>query len=395
MSSPFEAVAPLKLIERYIFRRALAATVVATAALVGVVWVAQAFREVDVVTSKGQGVLLYLGMTSLGVPSLAAAVLPVALLLALGYAINTLNADSELIIVNASGASKAVVAKPFIALGLVIALVVYALAFSVGPSTMRTLRAIVSTVNADLVSTIAREGDFTELGSGLTFHIGARKPGGVLSGILILDRRKREETYTYLASEGRVESIDGSAYLLLSQGELQRTAKGDDTLSTISFDSYAFDLSSLTAGTVFSYSSAREIPTRDLLVHPVEHPLYKSRPGLFTSELHNRLTAGLYPIAFVLAVLAVAGNARSTRGSFVKALSFALVFCVVLRALGIAAVGAAKTEASAIWLVWALPLVGIVLPAFFLVTGRQIELPDLWGRLSGLRARSGGRKATA
>ena len=371
----------LKLIERYIFRRAFVALLVATGGLVGVVWVAQAFREVDVVTSKGQGVWLYLGMTSLGVPSLAAAVLPVALLIALGYAINAFNADSELIVVNASGASKTVVAKPFLVLGLIVSLVIYALAFSVGPTTMRMLRAIISNVNADLVTTLVREGDFTELGSGLTVHIGARRPGGVLAGILILDRREAEQTFTYLASEGRVESVNGGALLLLQNGELQRTSAGTDALSTITFDSYAFDLTTLTAGPTFSYSSAREIPTRDLIDPPLEHALYKQRPQLFQSELHNRLTAGLYPIAFVLMILAVAGNARSTRGSFVKVLIAAALFCLAMRGAGIAAVGAAKSDPDALWFVWGIPLFTMALPLFYLVRGRQMEWPDLASEL--------------
>lgn len=388
MVNPDERNAGLKLIERYIFRRALIGLLVATGGLVGVVWVAQAFREVDVVTSKGQGVWLYLGVTSLGVPSLAAAVLPVALLMALAWAIHSFNNDSELVVINASGASKAVVAKPFLLLALAVSLVVWALALSVGPQTMRALRAIITSVNADLVSTLVREGDFTELGSGLTVHIGARQPGGVLSGILILDRRKSEETLTYLASEGRVESVAEGAFLLLENGELQRTVKRSDALSTIAFDSYTFDLTSLTAGPTLSYSSSREIPTRDLVEPPLDHPLYQTRPGLYRAELHNRATSGLYPIAFALMILAVAGNARSTRGSFVKVLLAAGLFCVAMRGAGIAAVGAAKNDASAVWFVWGIPLAAIALPVFYLARGRQMEWPvalgDLRHHLAGL-----------
>ena len=365
----------MKLIERYILRRAAIALLVATGGLVGVVWVAQAFREVDVVTSKGQGVLLYLGMTSLGVPSLAAAILPVALLMALAYTVNSLNGDSELVVVNAAGASRRVLAKPFLVLALAVSLVIYALALQVGPQTMRMLRAIVTNINADLVSTLVREGDFTKLGSGLTFHIGARLPGGVLRGILILDRRKEAETFTYLAREGRIERVGDAAYLLLADGELQRAELGRSTLSTVSFDSYAFDLTSLAAGRSLEYSSSREIPTPDLFDPPEDHPYYLARPGNYRSELHNRLTTGLYPFAFALMVLAVAGNARSTRGSFVSVLVTAGLFCVALRGAGIAAVGAAKNDAAAVWFVWGVPLFGIALPLLFILRGRQMAVP--------------------
>ena len=365
----------MKLIERYIFRRALFALVVATAALVSVVWIAQAIRQVDVVTSQGQGVWLYLWMTSLGVPSLATAVLPVALLLALAHTINALNGDSELIVINASGASKAVIVKPFLLLGLVTALFVWWLAMVAGPSTMLTLRGLVTQVRADLVSVLVQEGQFRTIGDNLTFHVAARAPGGGLKGVMILDQRRPTETFTYLAREGRLEKAKGSAFLVLRDGELQRKVHTARNLSTVRFVSYAFDLSSLAAGRSGGYSSSREIPTADLLFPPQDNPYYRTRPGNFRSELHNRLTAGLYPIAFVLMVLAVAGNARSTRGSFVKVLAFATTFCIVLRALGIAAVSAAKNDEMAVYAVWAVPLIGFALPLFYLVRGRQMEVP--------------------
>ena len=128
----------------------------------------------------------------------------------------------------------------------------------------------------------------------------------------------------------------------------------------------------------------------DLLSPPEDHPYYKRAPGNYRAELHNRLTAGLYPIAFVLMVLAVAGNARSTRGSFVKVLLFATGFCIVLRALGIAAVSTAKGDPNAVYAVWAVPLVGFALPLFYLLRGRQMEVPSLLdGAGRGLRAAFG------
>ena len=394
----------MKLIERYIFRRAFLALVVSTLALIGVVWVAQAIRQVDVVTSQGQGVWLYLYMTSLGVPSLATAVLPVALLLALAYTINALNGDSELIVINASGASKSVIVKPFVILGLVTALVIWWLAVVVGPSTMLTLRGLVTQVRADLVSVLVQEGQFRTLGDNLTFHVAARAPGGTLRGVMILDQRREDGTYTYLAREGRIEKTTGdagetSAFLVLRDGELQRKIAGQRNLSAVRFTSYAFDLSSLAAGRSGSYNSSREIPTADLFSPPVDHPYYKRLPGNFRAELHNRLTAGLYPIAFVLMVLAVAGNARSTRGSFLKVLLFATGFCIVLRALGIAAVSAAKGDANAVLAVWGVPLFGMALPLFYLLRGRQMEVPGILERGGdGIRAlldRSGATPAGA
>ena len=95
----------LSLIERYVFRKTIFALLIATGSLVGVVWVVRAIQQIDVVMAKGQGIMTYLQITTFGVPTVAAAILPVALVIATIHALNKLNEDSELVIFNASGAS--------------------------------------------------------------------------------------------------------------------------------------------------------------------------------------------------------------------------------------------------------------------------------------------------
>jgi len=115
----------LDLVERYIFRKAAVSLLTATGGLVGVVWVVRAVQQVDVLLSKGQGIITYLKMTTLGVPTLTAAIIPLALLIALCNTINTLNNDSELVVLNAAGASRKTLLRPFLALSLIAAIVVY------------------------------------------------------------------------------------------------------------------------------------------------------------------------------------------------------------------------------------------------------------------------------
>ena len=89
----------LTLIERYIFKKALIAVLAAGGGLVAVIWVVRAVQQVDVLLQKGQGIFTYLNMTTLGVPTLAVAVAPLALLIGLIQTINNLNNDSELVVI--------------------------------------------------------------------------------------------------------------------------------------------------------------------------------------------------------------------------------------------------------------------------------------------------------
>ncbi|MCV6602326.1 MAG: LptF/LptG family permease, partial [Cohaesibacter sp.] len=84
----------MNLIERYIFVRAFAAFIMTVTVLCGIVWLTQALRDLDLVTAKGQTILIFLSMTSLVLPTLVMVIAPFALLIAVAHSLNRLNADS-------------------------------------------------------------------------------------------------------------------------------------------------------------------------------------------------------------------------------------------------------------------------------------------------------------
>ena len=70
-------------IDRYIFRTTLASFVVVLVSLTGVIWITQALRGIDLMTSQGQTILTFLGVTSLVIPALVLIISPIALMI--GY----------------------------------------------------------------------------------------------------------------------------------------------------------------------------------------------------------------------------------------------------------------------------------------------------------------------
>src|SRR6202051_2282790 len=103
-------------IERYIFRTALVAFLAGLFALTAVIWVTQALRQFDLLTSKGQTVVVFMTVTGFTIPSLIAIIAPVALFGGVLYCLNKLNGDSELVVMSASGVSPGTLLRPFIVL---------------------------------------------------------------------------------------------------------------------------------------------------------------------------------------------------------------------------------------------------------------------------------------
>ena len=57
-------------IDKYIFRTTLASFALVLVSLTGVIWITQALRGIDLMTSQGQTILTFLGVTSLVIPAL-------------------------------------------------------------------------------------------------------------------------------------------------------------------------------------------------------------------------------------------------------------------------------------------------------------------------------------
>ncbi len=108
----------MTLFGRYMFRQVANAFIIILLTLTIVVWLATALKELDLITSHGQGILLFLQMTLLSLPSLMALIAPNAMLMAALYTLDRMNGDSELIVMTASGAPIWRIGAPLLALGL-------------------------------------------------------------------------------------------------------------------------------------------------------------------------------------------------------------------------------------------------------------------------------------
>ena len=73
--------------------------------LTAVIWVTQALHDFDLVTSQGQTILVFMGITGLIIPLLVLVIAPIALLIATAHALNKLSTDREIIVMNAAGMS--------------------------------------------------------------------------------------------------------------------------------------------------------------------------------------------------------------------------------------------------------------------------------------------------
>ena len=110
----------MSIISRYVFRQAAGSLLIILLSLSGIVWIALALRQLNVVTSQGQDAWMLIKMTTLALPNLMAVIAPFALLIASIHTLNRLNGDSELIVLTAAGATIVSVARPLLFLAFLV-----------------------------------------------------------------------------------------------------------------------------------------------------------------------------------------------------------------------------------------------------------------------------------
>jgi lipopolysaccharide export system permease protein len=323
-------------ISRYIFRTTSSAFLIVLVSLTALIWVTQALRDFDLMTNQGQTILVFIGITGLIVPLLILVIAPIALLIAVAHVLNRLSTDSEIIVMNAAGMSPWLLFRAFMTVAVVVSLLVTAISAYFAPKGLRMLRDWLTEVRANVVSTIVQPGRFTSIENGVTIHIRERRNNGQLVGIFLDDRRNPAERITVLAEAGELLDNDNGTFLVLQKGIVQRHELKERDPAMVGFERYAFDLSQFAGGPQAVKYSIRERYLWQLMFPDPKDQFYIEQPGQFRAELHDRLIAPLYPLAFVVIAFTYLGAPRTTRQSRTLSMAGAIGGVALLRLIGFA-----------------------------------------------------------
>ncbi len=343
---------------RYVFSQSAAALLLILASLGGIVWIALALKQLNVVTSQGQDAWMLIKMTTLALPNLLAIIAPFALLISALHILNRLNGDSELIVMTAAGATVWTVARPLIVLAMVVTIAVSFVNHVGMPWSLRLLREYIVQMRTDLLTQVMQPGKFSTPEKGLTFHIRDREFNGDLLGLVVNDNRNKKEQQTYLAKRGKIVKQDPTAYLIMTDGHILRRTNDKEPAQVIVFDKYIIDLDRLDQGRNQSFDlKPRERYYSELVSPDKDDRLYNAMPGQFRAELHERFSNPLYPFTFILIALAAAGQAQSTRQARTERMVVGFVVAVGCRMAGLATNNLVAVNASFVPLMYIIPLV--------------------------------------
>lgn len=364
-------------IDSYIFRQTFAAFILVLVTLTSVIWITQALRGIDVMTSRGQTVLVFIGLTGLAIPYLVLVIAPIALVIAVAYVLNKLSTDSEIIVMNAAGMRPWRLFRPFLYVTALVSALILVTSAYIAPDGLRRLKSWQREITADVLSNVLQTGKFVEIERNLTLRIRERQPGGLLVGIFIDDRRDPKERITIIAERGTVLKNDRGSFLILDDGNLQRFEAGRRDPAFVAFDRNAFDMTRIGNPNANVSYSIRERYLWDLLDPDPNDPMFKQFPGQFRAEMHERLTSPLYPFAFMALTFAFLGAPRTTRQSRAMSMTSAIVSLSALRLIGFACTVLAATSVFAAPFQYALLFLTFALSAWVITRVIVLEPPPI------------------
>jgi len=367
----------MKVVERYILRRAFTLFIAASAWTLAIVWTTQVLARIDLVTDSGQSALTFFEVASLIIPSIIPIVVPFAMVVAVTQTLSVMNMDSELVVINAAGSSRLTVIKPVILLAVAAGIFCFVVQNGIDPYARQRNRDLVASARADFLSLLIQEGTFRKIEDGLFVQIGERLPDSRLGGIFVADSRTEGTDLIYYAKTGAVVDEGDKKVLLMDDGVVHRkTPTGD--ISVIHFTSYAFDLSAFTADVGETIRLPKD-QTTPYLLHPSPNDvIFQKSPNFYRLELAKRFSEWMFPITFALIALAVAGDARSHREARIHPLITAISIALIVRWVAFMAEGKAKGNPFYNYVMVATPIAFSLISIWFLRTHRAMELPIGW-----------------
>lgn len=367
----------MKVIERYILRRTFLLFAAALFWTLAIVWTTQVLARIDLVTDSGQSALTFFEMATLILPSVIPIVIPFALIIGVAQTLSVMNADSELAAVSAAGSSRMIVVRPVLILAAAASVFSFAIDNGLDPYARQRGRELVANARADLLSMVIQEGTFRKVEDGLFLQVGERLPDGTLGSIFVADSREEGVDLVYYAKTGGIVDLGDKRLLVMNDGEVHRKSPGGD-VSVVHFTSYAFDMSVFMSAAKEIFLLPKDQTTQYLLNPDPSDKAWQRNPQSLRAELHRRFSEWMYPIAFALIALAVAGDARSHREGRIHPMVTAIVIALVVRWLGFTAANQTHNYAMFTPFTYLVPVVASAVAITFIANGRTMELPVSW-----------------
>ena len=350
----------MRLIDRYLLKQLLGPTLLATLALTAVALLSQSLSALDLIVNQRQSALVFLQVTILAMPQLINMVLPIAIFVAALVALNRLHTEQEIVVCFAGGMSRWRVIAPALRLAMTVAFIALLSNLFLQPAAQRAMREELFKVRTDLASTLVREGEFTQPAPGLTVYAQDVDAKGDFRNLFIHQTKSDGSSTTYMADRGHIAKRQNRPVLLLRRGSTQQFSP-EGVLNYLTFDEYAFDLTSLSRSDELVSYKPSDRYLHELFFPDLQQSWEQRNRKSLLAEGHARLATPLYNIAFMAMALAAIIGGGFSRMGYGRRIAAISAYAAITRILGFVAQAACESSPWLNILQYAVPLIATAL----------------------------------
>jgi lipopolysaccharide export system permease protein len=359
---------------RYIFRQLFWTGLLVLASLTCVVWLIQSLRFVEMIVNRGLSVPVFIWFTALLLPSFISVILPMAMLIGILFTYNRLMADSELVVMRATGMSQRRLAAPAIALAALATLLGYGLTLYVLPASYHQFKETQAQIRDTYTSVLLQEGVFNTLMPNVTVYVRERKGDGELEGIIVHDSRATDHTVTMMAERGAMTEGPNGPRVLMLNGNRQELTRDTGKMTLLYFDRYVFDVGAFSGSGEERWREPRERFINELFVPESEASTTFNYRKL-VMEGHSRLSSPLLILAATMIALASLLTGEFNRRGQIKRVSIASLLVIGVQALWLVIKSAGEKVLDVAPLLYVDAVLPIVIAALFLTLGNRLRRP--------------------
>ena len=230
--------------DRYLLVQLVRTTIAVTVTLVGIVWLFQTIRILELVVSRDGPFLDFIIMSITVIPLWLTIAFPISAFIAITWVLQRTIADRELLVMQASGRSTLQLARAPIALAIGVTAILVLNSTVVLPFSFGIYKEMQFKLRNSIPAVLLREGVFIDVVDGMTMLIGEKTEDGMARDIFLHDERAPDKTITITAKYGKFVNQDGVPAVILQNGVRNEVNQNGDASASLLFETHSVIISS-------------------------------------------------------------------------------------------------------------------------------------------------------
>jgi lipopolysaccharide export system permease protein len=321
------------LLDRYIFTELLSPFSISLGALCFVMLTRELLRLVELLVSKGVGIVAVLQVFAHLMPSFLVLTLPIAGIIASITAFGRLSFDKELVAMQTAGLSLVRLARPVLLFALLVfGLTVWLAQWGQPWSSINLKKVALNLLRDQLVLALER-GTFNEPIPKMMIYVPDQNPGQATTGIFVSDERNAHDPRIIVAQQYEVimDASTDQVALRLQHGVIHSRPDEADQYEHVSFASYDLKFPLNQSG----YSATEERQSYDAIIAQLEQSQWRDTTAL------RRLTEYYKDLAFptaslIFCLLGVPVGIASKRSGRIGGFAVGVLVIIVYYVLNVA-----------------------------------------------------------